>query len=26
MNNAVSVLAVAPRGAMYDPSAVFYME
>jgi len=26
MNNAVSVLAVAPRGAMYDPSSVFYME
>lgn len=26
MGNAVSVLAVAPRGAMYDPSAVFYME
>jgi fructose-1,6-bisphosphatase II len=26
MPNAVSVLAVAPRGAMYDPSAVFYME
>ncbi len=26
MSNAVSVLAVAPRGAMYDPSAVFYME
>lgn len=26
MNNAISVLAVAPRGAMYDPSAVFYME
>src|ERR1700753_1443156 len=25
MNNAVSVLAVAPRGSMYDPSAVFYM-
>src|SRR5665811_858686 len=24
--NAVSVLAVAPRGSMYDPSAVFYME
>ena len=24
--NAVSVMAVAPRGAMYDPSAVFYME
>lgn len=23
--NAVSVVAVAPRGAMYDPSAVFYM-
>jgi fructose-1,6-bisphosphatase II len=26
MNNAVSVLAVSPRGTMYDPSAVFYME
>ena len=26
MSNAVAVLAVAPRGAMYDPSAVFYME
>jgi fructose-1,6-bisphosphatase II len=26
MGNAVSVLAVAPRGSMYDPSAVFYME
>lgn len=26
MSNAVSVLAAAPRGAMYDPSAVFYME
>jgi fructose-1,6-bisphosphatase II len=26
MNNAVSVLAVSPRGSMYDPSAVFYME
>ena len=26
MSNAVSVLAVAPRGAMYDPSAVFYMK
>jgi len=26
MNNAVSVMAVADRGAMYDPSAVFYME
>lgn len=24
--NAVSVMAVAPRGTMYDPSAVFYME
>lgn len=24
--NAISVLAVAPRGSMYDPSAVFYME
>src|SRR4029078_9813598 len=26
MTNAVSVLAIAPRGSMYDPSAVFYME
>src|ERR1051325_528445 len=26
MSNAISVLAVAPRGSMYDPSAVFYME
>jgi fructose-1,6-bisphosphatase II len=26
MSNAVSVLAVAERGTMYDPSAVFYME
>jgi fructose-1,6-bisphosphatase II len=26
MGNAVSVLAVAQRGAMYDPSAVFYMD
>jgi len=26
MGNAVSVLAVAPRGTMYDPSAVFYMD
>jgi len=26
MNNAVAVLAVSPRGTMYDPSAVFYME
>lgn len=25
MNNAVAVMAVAERGAMYDPSAVFYM-
>jgi fructose-1,6-bisphosphatase II len=25
MNNAISVLAVSPRGSMYDPSAVFYM-
>ncbi|SKB04745.1 class II fructose-bisphosphatase [Aeromicrobium choanae] len=24
--NAISVMAVAPRGSMYDPSAVFYME
>src|SRR5215216_3833999 len=26
INNAVSVLAVADRGSMYDPSAVFYMD
>src|SRR4026209_1857710 len=26
MSNAVAVLAVVPRGSMYDPSAVFYME
>ncbi|MBM9459773.1 class II fructose-bisphosphatase [Nocardioides sp. zg-536] len=26
MPNAVAVLAAAPRGTMYDPSAVFYME
>jgi fructose-1,6-bisphosphatase II len=26
MTNAVSVMAVSPRGSMYDPSAVFYME
>jgi fructose-1,6-bisphosphatase II len=26
MENALSVLAVAERGSMYDPSAVFYME
>src|SRR6478672_5349878 len=26
MANAIAVLAVAPRGTMYDPSAVFYME
>ncbi len=26
MSNALSVLAVSPRGSMYDPSAVFYME
>ena len=26
MPNAVSVMAVADRGAMYDPSAVFYMD
>jgi len=26
MNNAIAVLAVAERGTMYDPSAVFYME
>jgi fructose-1,6-bisphosphatase II len=25
-NNAIAVIAVAPRGTMYDPSAVFYME
>src|SRR5580700_1062184 len=25
MSNAISVLAVAKRGSMYDPSAVFYM-
>jgi fructose-1,6-bisphosphatase II len=25
MPNAISVIAVAPRGSMYDPSAVFYM-
>src|ERR687890_640537 len=25
MNNAIAVLAVSPRGTMYDPSAVFYM-
>ena len=25
MNNAISVFAVADRGSMYDPSAVFYM-
>lgn len=25
MDNAISVIAVSPRGAMYDPSAVFYM-
>lgn len=25
MPNGISVLAVAPRGSMYDPSAVFYM-
>lgn len=24
--NAISVMAVGPRGSMYDPSAVFYME
>jgi len=24
--NAISVIAVAPRGSMYDPSAVFYMD
>src|SRR4051795_4924881 len=26
MNNAVAVMAVANRGTMYDPSAVFYMD
>ena len=26
MPNAISVMAVAPRGSMYDPSAVFYMD
>src|SRR5690348_7888066 len=26
MSNAISVMAVADRGSMYDPSAVFYME
>ena len=26
MNNAVAVMAVAPRRTMFDPSAVFYME
>src|SRR5690349_7859616 len=26
MSDAVAVLAVAPRGSMYDPSAVFYMD
>ncbi|MBO3752253.1 class II fructose-bisphosphatase [Streptosporangiaceae bacterium NEAU-GS5] len=26
MNNAIAVIAVSPRGAMYDPSAVFYMD
>ena len=26
MTNAIAVMAVAPRGSMYDPSAVFYME
>jgi fructose-1,6-bisphosphatase II len=26
MNNAIAVLAVAPRHTMYDPSAVFYMQ
>ncbi|MFT4286908.1 class II fructose-bisphosphatase [Nocardioides sp.] len=26
MSNAIAVMAVAPRGTMYDPSAVFYME
>src|SRR6476619_6198470 len=26
MGNALSVLAVSPRGSMFDPSAVFYMD
>jgi fructose-1,6-bisphosphatase II len=26
MANAIAVMAVAPRGSMYDPSAVFYMD
>jgi len=26
MANAIAVMAVAPRGSMFDPSAVFYME
>ncbi len=26
MNNAIAVMAVAPRGTMYDPAAVFYMD
>ena len=26
MNNAISVIALAARGAMFDPSAVFYMD
>jgi fructose-1,6-bisphosphatase II len=26
MGNALSVMAVSPRGSMFDPSAVFYME
>ena len=26
INNALAVLAVAERGTMFDPSAVFYME
>ncbi|MEW6226456.1 MAG: class II fructose-bisphosphatase [Chloroflexota bacterium] len=26
MSNAIAVMAVAPRGTMYDPSAVFYMD
>jgi len=26
MNNAIAVMALADRGSMYDPSAVFYME
>lgn len=26
MSNSIAVMAVSPRGSMYDPSAVFYME